>query len=232
MNAVSTEDWGEVLGFSAAHPQSLPFIGVHPWWIGEKTEAQISALRAQLTRVQCGIGEIGLDFSQSRETGERQEVLFKAQIGLAKQFERPVTIHCVRAWHRLLAILKNSSLGNRPLLFHSFGGSQKILEELLEFNSFFSFGHLVLVEQSRQRELATVVPDNRLLLESDLFISCHETQGEETPREEEKLMGVGREEDVLSKIFTEVSRLRNVPFEQLSACVEANLKRFTCELSR
>jgi len=57
---------------------------------------------------EAAVGEIGLDKGSHGKTidfGDQVEV-FQRQLELAKELEKPVSVHCVRAFGDLLEILK------------------------------------------------------------------------------------------------------------------------------
>ena len=60
-----------------------------------------------------------------------QEKILRIQLDIARQYKRPVSIHCRSDWARLLSIL--DSVGDLPggFMIHCFGGSFEIANELL-----------------------------------------------------------------------------------------------------
>jgi len=135
---------------------------------------------------EAGIGETGLDFSsfakapadaeamadktedrQERFTNRaQQEGCFAAHIDLARELNRPVVVHCVHAWGRLIEILREHSAPR--VLLHAFGGAPELIPELSEMNCWFSFcGSVTNPNAKRVRAAAVAVPENRLLIETD-----------------------------------------------------------------
>ncbi|MGE4489153.1 MAG: TatD family hydrolase, partial [Kiritimatiellales bacterium] len=123
-----------------------------------------------------GIGETGLDFSTSAKASadkqERctnraeQEASFAAHLDLARELDRPVAVHCVKAWGRLVEILREHPAPR--VLLHAFGGAPELIAELAELNCWFSFcGNVTNPNAKRVRASAAAVPADRLVIETD-----------------------------------------------------------------
>jgi TatD family hydrolase len=148
-----------------------------------------------------GIGETGLDFSKKFTNRAEQEECFAAHLDLARELDRPVTVHCVKAWGRLIEILKEHPAPR--IVLHAFGGSAELIPELMKLNCWFSFGEAVMNPKAKRARAAVVaVPADRLLIETD---SCGEP---------EKLIDVARA----------VAELRGVPVEEIAELTFKNAR--------
>ena len=117
--------------------------------------------------LRSAIGEIGLDRWIEDRDEPAQEEVFVAQLRLARRLERPVMIHCLKAWGWLLEILPREPLPP-GLLIHAYGGAPDIIPQLVRMGAFFSFGGSVLDERKlRARKSLQAVPLDRLLVETD-----------------------------------------------------------------
>ncbi|CAN6240583.1 unnamed protein product [Urochloa humidicola] len=109
VNGTSEKDWHLVKQMAEDHPAVVPCFGLHPWWVPERSPDWMDSLRRFFTETpEAAVGEIGLDKGSHGKTidfGEQVEV-FQRQLELAKELERPVSVHCVRAFGDLLEILK------------------------------------------------------------------------------------------------------------------------------
>jgi TatD DNase family protein len=120
-----------------------------------------------LGSVPSGIGEIGLDQSLEPLNKDAQEDVFRAQLDLARKHERPVTIHCRRAWGWLMDILKTEEIPN-GFQVHAYGGSVELIAPLAEMGAYFSFGGSSLWENNhRAKDALLAIPSDRLLIETD-----------------------------------------------------------------
>jgi len=161
-------DWDPVLALARAHPAVLPMLGLHPWFVDAAAPGWLERLRARLAGARAGLGECGLDFSPGRPGRAGQEAAFGAQWRLAAELAVPLAIHCVRAWGRLLALLRSLGPPVAGALVHDFSGSAEVAAELQDLGLHLSFSPAVLRPGARTgpRALAAVAGP-RLLLESD-----------------------------------------------------------------
>ena len=97
-----------------------------------------------------------------------QETVFLEQLELSRRLNRPVCIHCRRAWGRLQAILESLGPHPRGMLIHAFSGAPDLIPGLARLNAYFSFSGAITSDKNRrgQRSLQQV-PEDRLLLETD-----------------------------------------------------------------
>ena len=150
-NATNPNNWKKVLALKNV----IPALGIHPWYVSDLPEDALEKLQNLLREnPQAHIGEIGLD--KCKKDFYKQEEIFEAQLKLAQQFNRPVHIHCVRAWQEVLAIIKNYP--NLTYLFHGFSGDKNVIRFLEKFNAYFSVSHATKIP---------LIPTDKLLIESD-----------------------------------------------------------------
>lgn len=105
------------------------------------------------------IGETGLDrlISTSMET---QIKVFKQQIQLAEQVQKPLIIHAVRTFNELIR-LKQQIKPSVAWIIHGFRGKKQIAEQLVKHGFYLSFG------EKYQEEALRHTPLNRIFLETD-----------------------------------------------------------------
>lgn len=237
----SPNDWQKVFQLAEQFPQVTPMIGIHPWFVGCRAGAvtppesaiadrgytweQDSQTLGKLLREnpEAGIGETGLDFSSfAKATADRQkrfinraeqEASFAAHLDLARELNRPVAVHCVQAWGRLIEILRRHSAPK--VLLHAFGGAAELIPELVDLNCWFSLCGSVVNPNARRIRLAAVaVPANRLLIETDS--PDFTPPGGQPPNEPANLVQV-------AKI---VAELRGISPDKLAELTFANATRF------
>lgn len=127
---------------AALRPGALYTAGIHPWWTvcDEATLAtMLEGIRHFAERGKlAAIGECGLDRLRGAALS-RQEAVFSSQVALAQAYALPVTVHCVRAFDRLLYLHKRL----RPTTqwtVHGFRGAPPLAEQLLQAGFDLSFG--------------------------------------------------------------------------------------------
>ncbi len=116
-----------------------------------------------------GIGECGLDYYRLEEhTKEKQKRAFLEQIQLSYEVQKPLMIHCRKAFADLVDILKSekSLLGNRPGIVHFFSGAVEDAKNLLDLGFLFSFGGVITFTHDYD-EVVKYIPLERIALETD-----------------------------------------------------------------
>ncbi len=141
-------------------------IGIHPWEVIKvDIEKQLNIIREFSGRKNViAIGEIGLD--KLRENFDLQRDVFLKQIHIAKELQKPVIIHCVKAFFELTEILKAEKL-NVPIIIHRYSGNITMADLLIKFGCHFSFGHELFNEKSKVQQVFKSIPIEHLFLETD-----------------------------------------------------------------
>lgn len=144
--------------------------GLHPWAIDDEFETQIDALEQLDWAGFCGIGELGLDWirATSDHDRERQIAVFRRQLGIARDLNLPVVLHCVKANDELARWLRADGLPPRGGMVHSFWGSAQQAKGFLDLGLLLSVGpQLTYTQPKRIVDALTLAGLDRLLLETD-----------------------------------------------------------------
>lgn len=161
-------DWPAVINVAARFPGVHISLGLHPWFIADRTTKWLDTLQGLLRDHPAAVGEIGLDHALPKETFADQEAVFLAQLSLAAKLERPVSVHCRRAWGRMMELLDGHGWPPGGILFHSYSGVPDLVRPLARRGAYFSFsGAITHDNNKRGREAVIVVPEDRLLIETD-----------------------------------------------------------------
>ncbi len=152
------------------HENIYAVVGVHPHSAKDLEGKDLSELRelAKEEKV-VAIGEIGLDFYYDNSPRDIQRKWFKAQIELAKELDMPIVIHTRDAAQETFLILKEAAQdGKLKCLLHCYSGSAEMAREYIKLGFYISLGGPVTFKNARvPREVAKVVPLDRLLVETD-----------------------------------------------------------------
>ena len=141
--------------------------GIHPWYIKmEDWQKDLQTLKKWIDNEQIiAIGECGLD-RLAQVSIAQQLLVFDAQIKLAEQVQKPVIIHCVRAFNELIQWkIQNKPL--IPLIIHGFNNKQEIAQQLLAHGFYFSLGTALVNPNSNASKVIKLIPIERLFLEND-----------------------------------------------------------------
>jgi len=164
----SETDWPAVVDIASRFSGVRISLGLHPWYVMDRTANWIDTLLGLLKNRPAAVGEIGLDHALNEETFKDQEEVFLAQLTLAVELERPVSIHCRRAWGRMMELLDNHGWPPNGLVLHSYSGGPDLVATLARRGACFSFsGSITHDKNLRGREAVAVVPEDCLLMETD-----------------------------------------------------------------
>ncbi len=140
--------------------------GLHPWLIDRYYSPELMEdIEQSLNQENVwAIGECGLDKAIKTDL-EFQKNILQAHVNWAEMMGKPLIIHCVRAYSKLLPFIKNSKA---TFLLHGYKGSEEQSKQLLKYdNVFFSFGkRLFQADEGYVRNIKTI-PVERTLLETD-----------------------------------------------------------------
>nr|WP_320131536.1 TatD family hydrolase [uncultured Holophaga sp.] len=161
-------DWEAVLTLAQLHRELIPCLGLHPWFVAEASPHWLEHLEEAARTHPVGIGECGLDFALEPTDRPLQEGVFRAQVRLAVALDRPLSIHCRKAWESLGRIAREEGLPERGAVIHAFSGSPEIARELQNLGFSLGFGCSLANPGSRRAARALqATREDRLLLETD-----------------------------------------------------------------
>lgn len=136
-------------------------IGIHPQETGD-----VADLEAMMDKNVVAIGECGLDFSAEIYDAQKQEIMFRKQIELAKKYDLPLIIHARKAVDETVEILK--SYGKLRGVFHCYAGGKKRVNKVLDLGENWYFGiDGNLTYEVGLTDVAQCIPIERILLETD-----------------------------------------------------------------
>jgi TatD DNase family protein len=202
------------LASAEAFPQVYAAIGRHPNESHGFDDADLAELSALAGHERCAaIGESGLDFYRESASPADQARAFAAQIALARQVDKPLIIHCRAAEREVLDQLAAQADGVNVVM-HCFSMPQQ-LGECLRRGYMISFaGNVTYKSAAQLAEAASLVPDERLLVETDApYLSAQAVRGKRN-----------RPAYVMHTAAF-LAQLRGVSVQRLGEIVEANAAR-------
>ena len=157
----------------------------------------------------AAVGEIGLDYHYSPDTRKAQMDLMARQLELAGELGLPVVIHTREADDDTLGLLRE--VPSRGII-HCFTGSPKFCRALLDLGFMISISGIVTFRAADNvRESALVVPDDRILVETDSpFLAP-------VP-----LRGSANEPAFITHTAAFLADLRKMPYEDFAALTVRN----------
>lgn len=211
--AIDAAGWPKLKALCAAADGLHPAYGLHPMYLDAHEDAHLQALEGWVRDERpVAVGECGLDYFVEGLDHDRQQLVFDAQLALAKQFDLPVIVHARRAVDAVIASIRRFP-GVRGVI-HSYSGSPEQARQLWDLGFLLGLGGPVTYERaSRLRRLAAEMPLDYLLLETDAPDqpdAAHRDQRNEPAR--------------LTQVLDTIAALRGESRERIAEATTANAR--------
>jgi TatD DNase family protein len=201
----------------ALWPEVRFSVGIHPHKSGDfagRLEYARTSLRQGLVKEGArALGEIGLDYHYDFSPREVQQAVFRMQVRLALELALPVIIHTREATDHTFGILREAGSSLRGV-FHCFTGDRDMARDALDLGFFVSLaGILTFPRAEALRDVATLVPLDRLLIETDApYLAPVPHRGKRN------------EPAFVRQVAETMAALRGVPVAELGAQVARNFE--------
>ncbi|MCK5762066.1 MAG: TatD family hydrolase [Candidatus Izimaplasma sp.] len=151
-----------------------------------------------------GIGECGLDFYWDKEFIEEQIKVFKRQIELSFEFNKPLIIHMRDASEATYNVL--SEYSNLKGIMHCYSGSPEMAQNFIDLGLHISLGGPVTFKNGHKpKKVAEMVPLDKILVETDApYLSPHPFRGKINEPARVKL------------VAEEIARIKNINYEDFA----------------
>ena len=157
-------------------PDTRFAIGVHPHQahqFSDDPRRAVAVVREQFaaTPAARAVGEIGLDYHYDFSPRDVQQAVFRGQVRLARELQRPVVVHTREADEDTLAILREEGAGEHHQVrgvLHCFTGNDALAAGGLDLGFYISLAGIITFPRAGDlRETVRRVPLDRLLTETD-----------------------------------------------------------------
>ncbi|SDK59912.1 TatD family hydrolase [Sediminibacillus albus] len=207
----------KALELAEAHTNIYAAVGWHPVDAIDMEEKDLEWIEELASHPKVvAIGEMGLDYHWDKSPKEIQKEVLRKQIQLAKRVQLPIVIHNREATEDIIEILKAEGAGEVGGIMHCYNDSAEYVQECLDMNFYISLGGPVTFKNAKDpKEIAKLVPLNRLLIETDCpFLAPHPNRGK-------------RNEPAFVKLVAEkIAELRDISFEEVSEATTNNALKF------
>ena len=140
--------------------------GIHPHDAGSVENNYIERLRKLSENYKIvAVGEMGLDYFRNISNPDEQKQVFKEQLNLAQEINKPIVFHNRDADKDTINILSDFSKVNG--VAHCFSSSYDTAIKLIEMGFYISFSGNLTFKNSHLPEVAKKLPLDRLLVETD-----------------------------------------------------------------
>lgn len=156
-------------GIARAHPRfAYHTAGVHPHDAASFDPARdLEAIRRHLSDGAVAVGECGLDYHYDHSPRSAQRSAVEAQLTLAAELHAPVVLHTRDAEADTRHLLADAATSGVRGVVHCFTGSRDLAQDALRAGWYVSFSGIITFKKWDDLELLRLVPDDRLLVESD-----------------------------------------------------------------
>lgn len=191
-------------------------VGWHPQDAKDMTDEHLEWIE-ELSRHPkvVGLGEMGLDYYWDTSPRDVQAEVFRKQIRLARKLDMPIIIHNRDAHQDVISILKEEKAADVGGIMHCFSGSWETAKLALDMNFYISFGGPLTFKNAKQpKEVATKVPLDRLLIETDCpYLTPHPFRGKRN------------ESGYVRYVCEEMARLHGLSYEEMASITSENARR-------
>lgn len=148
-------------------PEGTYSVGIHPWYINpDALEQEYKLLELHIRKNEClAIGETGLDRITDTPF-ELQEEVFEKQLDIAEKAQKPVIIHCVKAYSEIIRIRKPRK-SPVPWIIHGFSENETIGSKLISMGCYLSFGNLIARKESKAARTLEKIDLKHVFFETD-----------------------------------------------------------------
>ncbi len=159
-----------LLAIADAYPSVFCSVGTHPNNADEELDIEVEDL-VRLSRHPkvVAIGEAGLDYFYDTVKPEDQRTGFIKHIAAARETGLPLVIHSRSADDDMAAILTaETGKGAFPFILHCFSAGPELAATGVALGGYISFSGILTFPKSEElRAIASTVPHDRLLVETD-----------------------------------------------------------------
>jgi len=143
-------------------------VGVHPNEADRREPDVAELVRLAAHPRNVAIGETGLDYFRSDGALAWQQERFRTHIRAARETGKPLIIHTRDAREDTIRILREERAEEVGGVMHCFTETWEMAEQAMELGFYVSFSGIVTFKNAESlREVATRVPMDRILIETD-----------------------------------------------------------------
>ncbi len=200
--------------------QCFPMLGLHPTSVSPGFEQELEIISKYLEdRRIVGIGEIGIDLYWDKQYLDLQMEAFRIQIGWAKKYGLPLSIHCRKSYNEIVSVLKKEQDGSLTGVFHCFPGNVRQAEEVIGLGFVLGIGGVVTYKNSEMANVVRHVDIKHILTETDApYLPPVPFRGKRN------------ESAYIHYIIEKIAELKSMPADVVATMTTDNAKRIFSKL--
>jgi TatD DNase family protein len=143
-------------------------MGLHPTYVKENYLDELQHVENELAKKKFyAVGEIGIDLYWDKTYLSQQQIAFKRQIQLAKQYKLPSVIHCREAFDEIFEILEEEKSPELFGIFHCFSGTYEQALQAISYNMKLGIGGVVTFKNGKIDQFLNQIELQHIVLETD-----------------------------------------------------------------
>ena len=195
----------KAIKYAEKYPFIYATVGFHPTDAKDIKDSDYDLLLKQLRHKKVvGVGECGLDFYWDKDHTDKQIAVFKRQIELSFEYDKPLIIHMRDASEATYNVL--SEYHNLKGVMHCYSGSPEMAQHFLDLGLYISLGGPVTFKNGHKpKKVAKMVPLDKILVETDApYLSPHPLRGKINEPARVKL------------VAEEIARIKEITYKDLA----------------
>ena len=190
-----------------------PMLGLHPCYIENEFENEITKILEYKSSETIAIGEIGLDFFRGRKNIKNQIRALEIQCEYALSQKLPIVIHTRNSIDETISIISRYSKKGLTGVFHCFSGNLNQAYNIINMGFKIGVGGILTFKNSNIKNVISKIEIKHLILETDSpYLSP------------EPLRGKVNEPANIIFISEKLSEILSVPIEIVSQVTSENVK--------
>jgi TatD DNase family protein len=169
--ATTAADSAACITLAGRHPALFATVGIQPNNVAQSEPGDWDEVVRLVSQPRVvALGETGLDRHWHDTPFPQQEDYFRRHLGLARERDLPVVIHCREAEGDVVRLLREDYDRHGPVrgVMHSFTGDAPTAKACLAMGLFISFAGMITYKNAQPlRDVAARIPRDRLLVETD-----------------------------------------------------------------
>ncbi len=190
-------------------------VGIHPHDAAAEGAGGLEEIRRLSAHPKVvAIGEMGLDYYRDLSPRDVQQEMFRKQIRLAIDLNKPIIVHDRDAHGEVMKILKDEEAEKVGGVLHCFSGSLEMARECLEMGFYISIaGPVTFNNAKRLQEIVKAIPLDKLLIETDApYLTPEPNRGKRN------------ESAFVVYVAQKISELKGLPIEDIAQAATSNAK--------
>ena len=151
------------------HPENVfLMMGLHPTYVKDNYLEELQHVENELAKRKFyAVGEIGIDLYWDKTHLPQQQIAFRQQIQLAKQYKLPIVIHCREAFDEIFEILEEEKSPELFGIFHCFTGTYEQALQAISYNMKLGIGGVVTFKNGKIDQFLNQIDLKHIVLETD-----------------------------------------------------------------